>query len=391
MAEQTGKFLTELPELTTPIEDDLMYIVDDDTSKRITLKNLKSVVGGEDVTGTASGAVATFIDGGDDKPLKECEVSIEATQSGSGTPSPSNVRPIVGRSEVNVSVSGKNLWNEDYTGISANITYKAIYVGDGTFTCSTTCPMSGQAKNVFFLSGNVSSGAASATNGVSNGLPITTQSTNGYVTIAYRNDFGLNPANYETQIEIGSNATEYVPFVAHNITTIPLGRTVYGGTLDVTRGILTDEVGDLISFTSDNASVWSGVATSTQGVTRFYTTPSYVGRTLLGSDSYKISQNYNTETDIITTSVDGRIIITPTFGQGKTLEEFKALLATYPFNIKMTLATPQTYTLTPEEASTILGYNNISADSGEISVVYVRDLNITINDLINRVTALENE
>lgn len=34
------------------------------------------------------------------------------------------------------------------------------------------------------------------------------------------------------------------------------------------------------------------------------------------------------------------------------------------------LATPETYQLTPTEITTLLGYNTVSADSGEISLIY---------------------
>ena len=45
-----------------------------------------------------------------------------------------------------------------------------------------------------------------------------------------------------------------------------------------------------------------------------------------------------------------------------------------------------------EQIQTRLGQNYVSHDGGgNIKVVYIRDLNIVINDLINRVTALENE
>lgn len=54
---------------------------------------------------TASGAVASFSDGAEDVPMDSCVVDIEPVQSGSGDPSPSNVRPISGWSEVNVYVS----------------------------------------------------------------------------------------------------------------------------------------------------------------------------------------------------------------------------------------------------------------------------------------------
>lgn len=54
------------------------------------------------VYGEASGAIASFDDGGDNKPLKQLKVAINPVQSGSGEPSPQNVRPIVGKNAINV-------------------------------------------------------------------------------------------------------------------------------------------------------------------------------------------------------------------------------------------------------------------------------------------------
>lgn len=292
MAEQIGKFLTELPELTTPIEDDLMYIVDDDTSKRITLKNLRSVVGGEDVTGTASGAVATFIDGGDDKPMKSLVVDIEATQSGSGTPSPSNIRPISGHTDVTVTVA----------------------------------------------------------------------STSG-----------------------GSG----------DDTTVSLGRTVYGGTLDVTTGVLTVTHGgvdlgslswSLIGSGNSERFQTNGLtdnllppnnSTPFSGLCEIYEVARWDYLESAGHDIFICNNstahwvavrdtNYTSATDF-TNSVNGKYLV-------------------------YELATPQTFNLTPTQVKTLLGQNYVSHDGGgNIKVVYIRDLDIVINDLIDRVTALENE
>lgn len=54
---------------------------------------------------TASGSIASFPDGTALVPAKSVKVTLEPIQSGSGTPSPDNVRPISGRTEVNTIVS----------------------------------------------------------------------------------------------------------------------------------------------------------------------------------------------------------------------------------------------------------------------------------------------
>ncbi len=58
------------------------------------------------VTDSASGSVAHFVDGADDVPLKSLKVAIEPVQSGSGDPSPDNVRPITGWEAIKIYHSG---------------------------------------------------------------------------------------------------------------------------------------------------------------------------------------------------------------------------------------------------------------------------------------------
>ena len=62
-----------------------------------------------DIEGTASGSVASFNDGGDNIPVKSLVAEIVASQAGSGTPSPSNVRAITGWSQAQITRTGKNL------------------------------------------------------------------------------------------------------------------------------------------------------------------------------------------------------------------------------------------------------------------------------------------
>ena len=47
------------------------------------------------------------------------------------------------------------------------------------------------------------------------------------------------------------------------------------------------------------------------------------------------------------------------------------------------LATPQTYTLTGQEVSTLLGNNNVWADSGDVEITYRRDISIVLENLEN--------
>ena len=108
-----------------------------------------------------------------------------------------------------------NLFDEDYPNIAANwdVKYRPIYVGDGNFTLSTTCPKmpNSSATNLFFLSGQVSSGADSGNNGLYTDISRTVASTNGYVTIAYR-AIGTDPRNYKTMLCKGTSPADYEPY-----------------------------------------------------------------------------------------------------------------------------------------------------------------------------------
>lgn len=121
-----------------------------------------------------------------------------------------------GEYKVPMTIEGKNLYNELYTpGIPTTnkVQYESLYVGNGVFTCSSNIPKTSEiSTNLFFLSGNVSSGASSGNNGVSDGVSRTVRSIDGYVTLAYRGYNDVSPANYHVMINEGSTALPYEPY-----------------------------------------------------------------------------------------------------------------------------------------------------------------------------------
>ena len=116
----------------------------------------------------------------------------------------------------NITSCGKNVFDEVYPGITTNpdtVQYRAVYVGANTVTVSSTIGWSSyNARNLFALPGNVSTGASTSGNGISIEQPRTVTAVNGYITIGYRKRGGANPAEAQTMIEIGSTATAYEPF-----------------------------------------------------------------------------------------------------------------------------------------------------------------------------------
>ena len=60
----------------------------------------------------ASGSIASFADGADDIQIRSLVVNIDPLQSGSGDPSPTNVRPITGHMGCSIVRTGKNILND---------------------------------------------------------------------------------------------------------------------------------------------------------------------------------------------------------------------------------------------------------------------------------------
>lgn len=337
---------------------------------------------------TASGSMASFDNGADDMPLKSCVVSFGPIQEGEGDPSPENVRPISGRTGLSVVRAGKNLL--DLTGITlpnaSTVTYVTVFVGDNIVTLSSNAPLnSGETTNLFLLPGNVSSGASSATNGVSNGEPRMVTAINGYVTVGIRNYMGVNALEYNNQLEVGSEATEYEPYKGstYSVNWEAEAGTVYGGTLDVTSGKLT--VNSALKFyngSADEGWVWS----ASQG--RAYVI--IPDAKTVGSGRYPVicNRGYYLQGGV---SV-GCVFISLTAGTVRlyyyapdTVTDLDSLLIWLSENnlqIVYELAETIEYQLTPQEINTLLGTNNIWVDSGNIlEVKYTADTKTYIDDL----------
>lgn len=215
---------------------------------------------------SVSGAMATFSDG-EDLPLNSLNVNIEPVQSGSGDPSPDNVRPISGWSAVNVTLSGVNklppMVDGTYTGNGLTAVVK-----DGVATLSGTSTASGNALIIPLAEEyTVTEGYLHLCNSVANAsFAPTLEDVNAISAsgIAWAcspvNRVGAIPSNRigqkwnRVRVWIGSGVTisgTYAPMVCADNTvrpyepyngvtvTIDLGQTVYGGTLNPLTGVLT--------------------------------------------------------------------------------------------------------------------------------------------------------
>ena len=290
---------------------------------------------------TASGPIAVIHDGADSLPVRDLSVAIEPVQTGTGTPSPSNVRAITGWDAVKVARTSRNIIDVyPRTGKSASVTYTNN--ADGSVTLNGTASVASgvvlprvmESRNLKpgtyyarLFGGNLtgltmqvySNGASTSMfNRQSGSFTIPEDSVSNYIRIRWDSGTVLdNVVVYPMLVEGTEEPTTY-EYPQADTHTIDLPTTVYGGTLDVTKGILT---------------VTKGLIAS------------YAGETLPGA--------WISDRDVYAAGA------TPTTGA----------------QVVYNLATPQTYTLTPVQVKTLLGENRIYADAGQVTVQYRADFN----------------
>lgn len=325
---------------------------------------------------TASGEIASFTDGGDDLPMKSLKVNIVPKQSGSGDPSPSNVRPISGYSDVNVTRCGKNLLpNIKYQVNAQNVRIGMenafeITLPAGRYTLSYSVGRSGIIPYWQEEGGSVKN--------FSNGMTLAEESK---INVWFHSDSTITPTDIEWfQLELGSTATTYEPYQGTSYP-ISLGQTVYGGTLEVMSGKLTiDRI--LYQFIASQR-----LTSNISGKYRFRSTtqPPYKTGTTLGDilvDKYPMVMSTLGGDEGISINSSTQFFFYSEETATMTLQEFTSWLESNPINICYPIGTPTEITLTPTQVKTLLGNNNIFADSGSVEVEYRADTTLAYNELV---------
>ena len=275
-----------------------------------------------------------------------------------------NICPISGWDEVNVCVAGKNLWTGDSFITKAT---GSFYIGTGN-TLASAYPISIPKGTVYFSADWQGVGAG--------------QEIQMFYADGTKKRFGTNPipanSHFERSVTLEKDAVgifayinqagtlsnimltyeenaDYAPYNGQVYTT-DLDGTRYGGTLDVTTGVLTvtHEYIDLGTYGISGTAVSSNVR-------RWYTTQNPVFKKVTLCNSLKTSDSYvYTSLDYASISTDKRIAVTPTWGQSiTTVADFNTAIANNPISVVIELATPQVVQLTPAQVRTVLGTNNI--------------------------------
>lgn len=323
--------------------------------------------------------IATFTDGSA-LPMPSLKTTIVPIQEGSGTPSPTNIRPISGWSGVNVTVSPLNisqLYNGQIYGdgswVSSNMRLTNVteaqdnsyFLKAGTYTLDYD-KLNSNAPNLLQCSALTKDGNYTIIDNFANewnSVPFTftlTQDGYFYFTIRKDADTNINPSDYRAKI-LGNTYT-----IQFTDGSNPL--VVYGGSLDVVSGVLTltHEIADLPSLG------W-GKSTNTANIYFYVLYTSGANGTYNEPATNVISNIYIPKSRTSLTNIQGTVGIS---AEAKalyiaderfndyTVAQFKEAVG--DVQLLLPLATPQTIQLTPTQVKSLLGSNNVWCDTGDI-------------------------
>lgn len=319
---------------------------------------------------------------------KSCEVSFSPIQSGSGDPSPENVRPISGMNSVNLVRTGKNIYDYSQSTLVGTDQRKLItkLPDNSTLTISLKNNING-----IYIYGSNDDFATKDTIVVGytrNNLTFNTTNYAKYEITLYRNGGAPTLAD-EIQLELGSTATEYEPYQGTTHTaTFP--STVYGGKVvwkdGVIKAIIDRAIVDLGSLTwvyntsfthpifyaalptKVNNRANTGLC-SCYPVNPVNTTGAQNASTILNDNEIALSIN---------TGSYHLFIRDESFTSSESLTEFLS-----GKQLCYELATPQEITLTPEIIELLKGNNVLSTDGDNITLKYSADIKAYIDSQLN--------
>lgn len=310
-------------------------------------------------------AVITDAFGGECKSLI---LTLEPIQSGSGTPSPANPRPITGRTQSTATRTGKNICSVN----SGNNLIIARVKNGVTYTFS----IRNRGNCGFNLKKESNSGAV---------VVASLASTDPVISVSFTADSDFNiflngyggggytfvDSAYDYQLEIGATATAYEAYNAESITRV-YGQTLYGAKDDAVSGTVSNKKGVAIANdwntfygTSAGGLYWADLT-----IANIDTSAPAIASMLPWKDS---GAAWYSASPCFTFSDDDkiRVYVTET-----TLADFKANYQN--LQIVYELATPVIISLTPQNLTLLKGDNVITTDADNVDVEYKADIALYI-------------
>lgn len=304
----------------------------------------------------------------------------------------SNICPISGRTEARVDTVGRNVWDEQWELGYYSVDDGTTRSSDSNIRSKNTSPIVVSPNTQYYLRVPYSSSVASAVlfydennnyiswSQVQSSNPIFTTPANAkYIKFYLNANYGVT---YHNDICINvsdpSFNGQYKPYVQPTNVTIQLGQTVYGGTLNVTTGVLTVDH-QYQSVTLDSIYVRSGNANCDYAI--FVIDNAWGDFTAIDnsfiSDMMRwISSNENfdniSESGVVLVYSTGAKQLAVSVPKGYTIEQASALFT--GAHVCLSLATPTTIQLTPTQLQMLKGYNRLSSDGGgDITLTYKAD------------------
>lgn len=295
--------------------------------------------------------------------LKSLKVAITAQQSGSGTPSPDNIRPIIGASECNVVRCGANICDEQFEigGLSSTNGQK-IVANDRLRTANYIVTKSSSfyfssPKGAWLHKYDASYNWLGREQ-ISADASFSLSSDVAYIRLEMYSSYGTT-YNNDISINYPSTDTDYHAYTA-NTYTIQLGDTYYGGSLDVTNGLLTVTWVEL-------AGGWSQYAQN-NGYKAYRSTSYFQTKTSTSA----LCNMVNEYGSFSSASMNKNIIQLPS---SQTTLAYMALdenVDVSTLQLVYELATPITVQLTPTQVEQLL-INNVWCDTGDVEELIYTD------------------
>lgn len=313
----------------------------------------------------------------------QCELGSSAT---SWVPY-ENLCPISGWTGANVTRTGKNLCDPSKR-TNTSSTVHHFYLQDGflikggvSYTLSTD---SEDAVAVYFRSSDNSTTIKGG-----HAVETYTPTKDEFVVLQVYKASGVSSVNL--QLEIGSTATDYEPYSGQTIQVeFPSeAGTVYGGKLTVnedgTGQLVVDRASATITSVTSVAEASTGIK---YGSTGNYLSPlakSEASSNRNVSSMYKYRINAPSESGWF--RIVSGVYIFIFDNRFTDLQTANAILASEKPQFVYELATPITYDLTAAQVRTLLGQNNIWADTGDVEVTYRADTKLYIDNKLSELVA----
>ena len=316
-----------------------------------------------------SSPIADFSDGADDVPTKTVKISIPPTLSGV--------------SAVTETQTGQSVFlpmdieqgSINSTGSNINSTTRIRTAERKAVTPSTEYKIKVNSEVQIYEVHEYTDLTGSSTHLTVNAseYTFTTQSTTNYLRILFRysNNATITPSAI-TEIEVTDDWKTY---------TASLGRTIYGGEVDIVNGqgkdttlrYELDENDSWSAYSGASHSFWHNVATGED-------------RPIKQTEASESICNYATYSSASPSSAPdfsfliqgGQRIVVTADSTIDTVDKFKTWLSSHNLVFVCPSTTPTDFTFTGQEVPTRLGYNAFWSDQGDTEVTYRADISLAL-------------